>query len=168
MLNQTGPKGVIKDFQRYKQFENEQRESQEKDKLALMKKLSLTCRSYLDEKADQKGNTADLDNLADDDSDPFIKEYIAKRMREMLERYQHREVRKLFGELQYLSDGESFLQIVDDKDLKSVLIVTHVYNRKIPECKLMNTCLDKLAKKYQHVKFCCLDATIAGMSQEFV
>ncbi|KAI2809264.1 hypothetical protein BLOT_000411 [Blomia tropicalis] len=163
----TGPKGVIKDFQRYKQFENEQRESQEKEKLELMKKLSLSCRSYLDDKIEQNLNSED-GLIDDDENDPFMKEYIAKRMREMLERYQQREAKKLFGELQYLNDGESFLAITDDKDLKNVLIITHVYNRKIAECKMMNSCLDKLAKKYQHVKFCCLDASIAGMSYEFV
>lgn len=166
LCQQTGPKGVIKDFQRYKQFENEQRETQEKDKLDLMKKLSLSCRSYLDEKIEKKINADD--GLEDDENDPYIKDYISKRMREMLERYQHREAKKVFGELAYLNDGESFLKIVDDADLKNVLIITHVYNRKIPECKTMNNCLDKLAQKYQHVKFCCLDASVAGMSHEFV
>lgn len=132
-----------------------------------MKKLSLSCRSYLDEKVEQKLN--DGDNLADDDeNDPFIKEYIAKRMREMLERYQQREVKKVFGDLSFLETGEALLSILENKDLNNILIITHVYNRKIPECKMMNTCLDKLAKKYQHVKFCCLDASVAGMSHEFV
>lgn len=165
---QTGPKGVIKDFQRYKQFENEQRESQDAEKLALMKKLSLSCRSYIDEKVEQKLNAGE--DLGDDtdDNDPFIKEYIAKRMREMLERYQQREVKKVFGDLAFLNTGEALLSILEDKDLKNILVVTHVYNRKIPECKTMNSCLDKLAKKYQHVKFCCLDASVAGMSYEFV
>ncbi|KAH9408680.1 hypothetical protein TYRP_010948 [Tyrophagus putrescentiae] len=160
-------KGVIKDFQRYKQFENEQRESQDAEKLALMKKLSLSCRSYIDEKVEQKLNAGEED-LGDDadDNDPFIKEYIAKRMREMLERYQQREVKKVFGDLAFLNTGEALLSILEDKDLKNILVVTHVYNRKIPECKTMNSCLDKLAKKYQHVKFCCLDASVAGMSYE--
>lgn len=164
----TGPKGVIKDFQRYKQFENEQRESQDAEKLALMKKLSLSCRSYIDEKVEQKLNAGE--DLGDDtdDNDPFIKEYIAKRMREMLERYQQREVKKVFGDLAFLNTGEALLSILEDKDLKNILVVTHVYNRKIPECKTMNSCLDKLAKKYQHVKFCCLDASVAGMSYEFI
>ena len=157
---------MIKDFQQYKQFESEKRESKEKEKSDLMKKLSLTCRSFMDEKIDQKLQNQE-DNL-DDDNDPFIKEYIAKRMREMLDRYQHREARKHFGELHSLTDGESFLKILDEKELKNVLIVTHVFNRKIVECKLMNTCLSKLARKYQYVKFCSLDASVAGMSHEFV
>lgn len=132
-----------------------------------MKKLSLSCRSYIDEKVDQKLNAED--ELTDaDDNDPFIKEYIAKRMREMLDRYQQREAKKVFGDLAFLNNGEALLSILEDKDLKNILVITHVYNRKIPECKMMNNCLDKLAKKYQHVKFCCLDASVAGMSYEFV
>ena len=42
---QTGPKGVIKDWQRYKQLEAEKRASQSLEKMQLAKKLTLTCRS---------------------------------------------------------------------------------------------------------------------------
>ena len=41
----TGPKGVIKDWQRYKQLEREERSEQEAEKLALAKRLALTCRT---------------------------------------------------------------------------------------------------------------------------
>ena len=41
---QTGPKGVIKDWQRYKQLEAEKRASQSLEKMQLAKKLTLTCR----------------------------------------------------------------------------------------------------------------------------
>ena len=41
----TGPKGVIKDWQRYKQLKTEEREEQEAEKLALAKRLALTCRT---------------------------------------------------------------------------------------------------------------------------
>ena len=47
----TGPKGVIKDWQRYKQLEREEREEQEVEKLALAKRLALTCRT---DKEDQE------------------------------------------------------------------------------------------------------------------
>ena len=41
----TGPKGVIADWQRYKQLEKENREDAELEKLELAKKLSMTCRT---------------------------------------------------------------------------------------------------------------------------
>lgn len=159
---------MIQDFQQYKKFESEQKESNDKEKLELIKKLSLSCRSYLDDQIDKKLANPDDNQDLDDENDPFMKEYIAKRMKEMLEKYQQKEVCKVFGEMQYLSDGDVFLKIIEDKDLKNVLIITHVYNRKIPECKTMNQCLVKLASRYPNVKFCCLDATVAGMSYQFV
>ena len=47
----TGPKGVIKDWQRYKQLEREEREEQDVEKLALAKRLAMTCRT---DKEDQE------------------------------------------------------------------------------------------------------------------
>ncbi|CAF3331785.1 unnamed protein product [Rotaria socialis] len=43
----TGPKGVIEDWRRFKQLEAEKREEQNREKDALIKKLSMTCRSYV-------------------------------------------------------------------------------------------------------------------------
>jgi len=44
---QTGPKGVVEDWRRFKQFEVEQRAEQERERSELAKKLSLTCRSHV-------------------------------------------------------------------------------------------------------------------------
>lgn len=109
----------------------------------------------------------DLNDL-DDENDPFINEYIAKRMKEMLDRYQRSTASKQFGELKHLPSGEAFLKHIDDVQLRTVLIVTHIYNHKIVECNIMNNCLDKLARKYPDVLFCSLDAINVGMSREFV
>ncbi len=46
-LIQTGPKGVIEDWRRFKQLETEKRDEQEKEKKTLIKKLAMTCRSYV-------------------------------------------------------------------------------------------------------------------------
>ena len=40
----TGPKGVVADWRRYKQLETEKRAENERERLALAKKLALTCR----------------------------------------------------------------------------------------------------------------------------
>lgn len=112
--------------------------------------------------------TTDLNDL-DDENDPFINEYIAKRMKEMLDRYQRSTANnKQFGELKHLPSGETFLKHIDDVQLRTVLIVTHIYNHKIAECNIMNDCIDKLAHKYPNVLFCSLDAINVGMSREFV
>lgn len=41
----TGPKGVLQDFQRYKQLETEQRHQQEEELKALINKFSISCQS---------------------------------------------------------------------------------------------------------------------------
>ena len=58
----TGPKGVIKDWQRYKQLEREERAEQEAEKLALAKRLALTCRT---DKEDQEAKQRE-ENLEDE------------------------------------------------------------------------------------------------------
>lgn len=50
----SGPKGVINDWRRFKQLETEQREEQCREMERLIKKLSLSCRSHLDEEEEQR------------------------------------------------------------------------------------------------------------------
>lgn len=49
----SGPKGVINDWRRFKQLETEQREEQCREMERLVKKLSMTCRSHLDEEEER-------------------------------------------------------------------------------------------------------------------
>lgn len=44
---QTGPKGVVEDWRRYKQLEVEKREEASKEKALLAKHLAHTCRSHV-------------------------------------------------------------------------------------------------------------------------
>ena len=41
----TGPKGVVADWRRFKQLEAEKRAEDDAERIALMKKLSLSCRT---------------------------------------------------------------------------------------------------------------------------
>ncbi|KAL0271303.1 UNVERIFIED_CONTAM: hypothetical protein PYX00_008438 [Menopon gallinae] len=124
----TGPKGVIKDWQRYKQLESEQREEREREKLALIQKLSMTCRP----EAGQED--PELDELLEDS---FILEYSKRRMQEMFQKVA--ELPK-FGSVINLSSGEEFLDAVD-KENKNVTVVVHIYEEKAPGCKVMNESL---------------------------
>ncbi|XP_029174666.1 phosducin-like protein [Nylanderia fulva] len=158
--NNTGPKGVIRDWQRYKQLEAEKRESQEKEKLQLFKKLSLTCRSALDEEKEKLNETdPDLANLL---SDEFLLEYQKQRMQEMLAKTE----KLYFGKVFDLESADQFLQAIDEED-KSVTIIVHIYEDNVPGCEAMNGCLISLAKEYPHVKFCKILGSIAGLSKKF-
>ncbi|CAG2122680.1 unnamed protein product [Medioppia subpectinata] len=132
-----------------------------------MSKLSLSCRSHLDEELAKKENqTTDEDDF-DDMNDPFLKEYMIKRMQEMMEQIDSDgKERPVFGKLLLLGSGAEFLEAID-KEKKFVTIICHIYTRNIQECVDMNGCLDCLAKQYSNVKFCAIEASIAGMSKHF-
>jgi len=156
----TGPKGVIEDWRRYKQLEVEKREIDERERLDLAKKLSLNCRS---EKEDREINSEieKLENDLDDD-DEFLQEYIKKRMHEMIE--SSIVNRKHFGYVFELKDGDEFLNTVDDPEHKNVLIVIHIWDRGSDACKAVNGCLLTIAKEYNYIKFCRIQVSFSNFS----
>jgi len=155
----TGPKGVIKDWQRFKQLEIEKREENEREKRELMKKLSMTVKSALEE--EQMKADDDLDELLEDDD--FLMAYRMNRMKEMLAQTEHN---LKFGNLIYLNSGDEYLNAID-KEHKAVKIIIHIYENNNQACQIMNTCLVALSKAYKEVKFCCIIASHAGLSREF-
>ncbi|XP_076752248.1 phosducin-like protein 1 [Xylocopa sonorina] len=156
----TGPKGVIKDWQRYKQLQAEKREVQDKERLDLIKKLSLTCRSSLDEEKEKIMQTdPDLAELL---ADEFLLEYQKQRMKEMLARTE----KLRFGRLFNLETADQFLEAIDNED-KSVTIVVHIYEANVPGCEAMNGSLISVAQDYPFVKFCKILGSVAGLSKHF-
>ncbi|KAJ8688249.1 hypothetical protein QAD02_024044 [Eretmocerus hayati] len=156
----TGPKGVIKDWQRFKQIESEKREELEKERLALMKKLSLTCQSALDEER-QRMIESDPE-LAELMADEFLLAYQRQRMIEMMSKAE----KLRFGSLITLESAQEFINAIDDED-KSVTIIIHVYQNNVPGCDAMNGCLLNLAQDYPSVKFCKILASVVGVSRHF-
>ncbi|KAG5329034.1 PHLP protein, partial [Acromyrmex charruanus] len=156
----TGPKGVIKDWQRYKQLEAEKRESQEKERLQLINKFSLTCRSALDEEKEKLNETdPELANLLNDE---FLLEYQKQRMKEMLAKTE----KLCFGRVIDLENTDQFLQAIDGED-KSIIVIVHIYEDNVSGCEAMNGCLISLAEEYPYVKFCKILGSIAGLSKQF-
>lgn len=156
----TGPKGVIKDWQRYKQLQAEKREEQERERLELIKKLSLSCRSSLDEEKEKIMQTdPDLAELL---SDQFLLDYQRQRMKEMLARTE----KLRFGKVINLETADQFLEAIDNED-KSVTIVVHIYENNVPGCEAMNGSLISLAEDYPFVKFCKILGSVAGLSKHF-
>ncbi|XP_013780722.1 phosducin-like protein [Limulus polyphemus] len=159
----TGPKGVLKDWQRFKQLEVEKREEQERERLDLIKKLSMTCRSHLqEEEAKKKEDDVDreLQELLDDS---VLKEYMQKRMEEMMQQVQ---IWPKHGKLIRLKSGQEFLDAIDKEKL-GVTVIIHIYTQESQGCEAMNGCLHCLAQEYPQVKFCALEASSAGMSKHF-
>lgn len=157
----TGPKGVIKDWQRFKQLEIEKRAEQEREKITLMKKLTLTCRSALDNER-EKAAQEDPD-MAEFLNDDFLLEYQTKRMQEMLS--QNGQSRR-FGSLLSLKDSQQFLDAIDQEQ-KDVTVLIHIYEENSEACHVTNSCLEELCLEYPSVKFCKIIASKAGMSKHF-
>lgn len=162
----TGPKGVIKDWQRFKQLEQEKNSQDGKERLALAKKLSLTCRS--DDLDKELGTTSSKQtpikeqSIDDDIDEEFFKEYLKKKIEEM-----HKSTFSLprFGRVIELTN-DTFLNEID-KENKNVKIIIHIYDQKMPECKLMNTCLEDIAKSYAIVKICKINSCEINLSDKF-
>ncbi|XP_033746488.1 phosducin-like protein [Pecten maximus] len=157
----TGPKGVINDWREFKRLENERREAQEKEKLAMMKKLSMTCRSHLDDEKEKQKDEELLQELEELEDD-FLKEYRMKRLEEMRKALQN--VPK-FGKVVDLN-SDSFVEAID-KELPQVTVIIHLYEDKVQACEAMNGCLACLAQDYPSVKFCKIKASETQLSNKF-
>lgn len=156
----TGPKGVIKDWQRFKQLETEKRVEQEKERVELMKKLSLTCSSVRDDEKAKEEVDPELEELL---SDNILQQFVQQRMEEMLART---AALPKFGNVVNISSGQDYLDAVDKED-KNVTIVIHIYEDDAPGCEAMNGCLMCLSQEHPNVKFCKVKASIAGVSRRF-
>lgn len=172
----TGPKGVINDWRRFKQMETEQREEQCREMEQLIKKLSLTCRSHLDEEREREQEqelqeklngkltlqeSSLLHQTADDEE--FLQQYRRQRMEEM-----QRQLRsgQQFRQVSELRTGEAFLDTIDQTH-KNTLVVIHIYEDEVPGADSLNGCLACLAAEYPGVKFCRVRSALIGASARF-
>ncbi|CAJ0938604.1 unnamed protein product [Ranitomeya imitator] len=131
----TGPKGVINDWRRYKQLETEQSEEQKRELEQLVKRLSMTCKSHLDEEKEKqkqkeldeklhgKMTMQEYNQLNKEDDEDFLEQYRKQRIEEMKQQLCHSQVyQKVFD----IRSGEEFLDTVD-KEHKSTVVVILIY-----------------------------------------
>ncbi|XKL69493.1 hypothetical protein PGB90_007262 [Kerria lacca] len=151
LSHNTGPKGVIEDWQKYKQLQREQREEDEKKRLQLCEKLSLVC-------------PANEETEKEDDSEKFLLEYRKQRMQEMMSQYSNKN--SCFGIVINIKSPSDFLKMIDEED-KNTTVIVHVYDNTVTACKNINQFLNILAEQYKDVKFCKILTTTAGLSLHF-
>ena len=87
----------------------------------------------------------DLENLLDDD---YLKEFMERRMREMMVA---KQPSKRFGFLADLSGGEEFLDAIDKED-KAVTVVVFIYEDGTAGCEPMHKALQTVCKDYPSTK----------------
>lgn len=160
---QTGPKGVIEDWRRYKQLETEKRERDLLERDELCKKLAMTCKSFREEEKDKAEN--DEFDLSDDDDD-FMEWYKRKRIVEMQEKVAKKWSKIAFGEVIELN-RENFVDAIE-KEEKFVTVMIHIYDDDTPACAAVHGCMRILAAKYKTIKFCRINTSEARLSSNFL
>lgn len=158
----TGPKGVLEDWRRFKQLEAENRAELAKERVALAKKLTLTVKPER-ETAQEKEIGELEDELSELMDEEFLMQYQKQRMEELMTQLQ--KVPK-FGGVTTLNSQEEFLNAIDKEDTK-VTVIIHIFNIKTKACETMDGCLNILAADYPTIKFCRIAADMAGLSRHF-
>ncbi|XP_032832227.1 phosducin-like protein isoform X2 [Petromyzon marinus] len=175
----TGPKGVLADWRRYKQLEAEGREEARRERERLHRSLAFTCQSYGDERRDREhqlqerfakkltlkdDDDADADDDADDDDAAFLSEYRERRMAELRRRLSSGP---RYGAVTELPGGEALLRAVDESPPRTPVLV-HVYDGAVPACAALDGCLRCLAPRYPSARVCRVRAAaVAGLSAAF-
>ncbi|XP_055371611.1 phosducin-like protein [Condylostylus longicornis] len=158
----TGPKGVVEDWQKFKQMQAEMREENERQKVELAKKLSMTVRTYKEDlkKEEEEELEREMAELMNDD---ILLQFQKKRMMEILA--SSGEL-KQFGKVFEINTTAEFLDCIENES-KHVIIIIHVYDRNVATCREVNKCLDVLASEHITTKFCKILCSITGMSHNF-
>lgn len=158
----TGPKGVLQDWQRFKQLEAEKRAEDDAERVALMKKLSLSARTDAEDVAARERERKaqeEIDNLFDED-DEFLQDFMRKRMEELMDK--NVSTKPAYGKIIDLRDDGHFLEAVDSVE-KNVVVVVYLTDDDSAGCGAVDGCLTNIAKDYDHIKFCRLRVSaVAG------
>jgi len=165
LTSNTGPKGVIEDWRKYKQLETEKREEQEYERIALSKKLSLTCRTHNEDEIEKEKDASvmkQLNEQFDELEESFLNEYRQKRLEEIRKLI---ETTPQFGKVLDL-DRESFIEAIDVEN-PVVPVIIHIFEKSVKSCGTMNRCLDCLALEHLSAKFCRIAASEVKMSLNF-
>jgi hypothetical protein len=108
-------------------------------------------------KADDPDLEAEFKELMNDDS--IIKNIAEMRLAQM-------KSLPTFGSVFRLTTGTELLDAID-KENPSVLVVVHIYTKFSRACKRIDRCFDTLAEEFKNIKFVTLDASAAGLSENF-
>lgn len=160
---QTGPKGVINDWRRFK-LESMDQENLNPAKRELLRQMSSpskvkdTSRGNLN----RKMSVQEYELLKEED-EGCLKSYRKRCMQEMHDKL---SFGPRFEGVYDLDSGEAFLEVIE-KEHHSTVVVVHIYKNGIKGCEALNSCLDCLATEYPTVKFCKIDAVASGAAERF-
>ncbi|CAH8562803.1 unnamed protein product [Schistosoma curassoni] len=158
---QTGPKGVVADYKRFKRLESERNAEKERKLVEYTKQHSFSCRPYSkDEKEDE--HTHSTLNASDDSDDDFLTQYRQNRINELRKA---NESLPTFNKI-YDLVADTFIEEIDNTN-KNTTVIVFIYENGNKSCAKVNTCLEKIYHGYPHVKFCRIRASEAHLSYRF-
>jgi Phosducin. len=167
----TGVKGVLSDRHRAKELEKINMQEEQLERKAFWERM--TCGSVLDigeqsmsiafekqQQQQQKNQRRDLhqsdldshsddvdsDDTEDDDYDYFTM-YRQKRLSELT---QQRSLPS-FGFVTEIDSANQFSSMIDEADQRTFLIF-HLYDSRVPCCRLMNDHLDQIARDWEYCR----------------
>ncbi|XP_037553919.1 phosducin b [Nematolebias whitei] len=160
---QTGPKGVINDWRRFK-LESMDRENLPPAKRELLRQMSSPNKSQDDARANlnRKMSVQEYEMLKEED-EGCLKKYRRQCMEEM---HNKLSFGPKFESVHELDSGEAFLEVIE-KEHHTTVVVVHIYKIGVKGCEQLNSCLDCLAAEYPTVKFCRIDAVASGAAERF-
>eukprot|EP01104_Vermistella_antarctica_P004389 TRINITY_DN14845_c0_g1_i1.p1 TRINITY_DN14845_c0_g1~~TRINITY_DN14845_c0_g1_i1.p1 ORF type:complete len:280 (+),score=66.63 TRINITY_DN14845_c0_g1_i1:138-977(+) len=136
----TGPKGVIHDYNQAKARMVENRAKENARVWKMIEDQSVVFR-------DGDGTNADEEEEEDSDDD-FMAEYRKKRMAEL----QEMASMPRYGVLQSLS-RQTFVDAVENEP-PNIIVVVHMYDVTNESCALLNKHLEQMSPSFPHLKLC--------------
>ncbi|KAG1963730.1 phosducin b isoform X1 [Pimephales promelas] len=163
IVTQTGPKGVINDWRKFK-LESMDQEVLPPSKRELLRQMSSpqkpkdTCVGGLNRKM-----SAQEYELIKEDDEKSLRKYRKQCMQEM---HEHLSFGPKFETVYDLDSGEAFLDVIE-KEHRLTVVVVHIYKDGVKGCDALNSCMDCLASEYNTVKFCRIPAAATGAGERF-
>ncbi|XP_056271237.1 phosducin-like [Pseudoliparis swirei] len=160
---QTGPKGVINDWRRFK-LESMDQENLPAAKKELLRQMSSPSRPRDESKSsiNRKISVQEYELLKEED-EGCLKKYRKQCMQDMHDKL---SFGPRFEGVHELDSGDAFLEVIE-KEHYSTVVVVHIYKVGVKGCEELNNCLDSLATEYPTVKFCRIDAVASGAAERF-
>ncbi|XP_030062616.1 phosducin [Microcaecilia unicolor] len=164
----TGPKGVINDWRKFK-LESEDQEAISPNKKEILRQMSSPYKApgkehtNTRENFNRKMSTQEYGLIHDKEDENCLQKYRKQCMQDM---HQRLSFGPRYGYLCELKSGEEVLEVIA-KEQKSTSIIVHIYEDGLKGCDTLNNCLAYLALDYPSVKFCKIKASETGANDRF-
>ncbi|XP_076873521.1 phosducin b isoform X2 [Brachyhypopomus gauderio] len=162
-VTNTGPKGVINDWRRFK-LESVDQGSLPQCQRKILRQMSSAHKPKDDwlSSLNCKMSVEEYDLLKEDDECGLTR-YRQRCMQDMHERLSRG---RSFGGVQELGSGDAFLAMLESEH-RLTLVVALIYRDTVKGCQALSACLDCLAAEYPTVRFCRIDAAASGAGERF-